>query len=297
MGRDEMFRYSLEQKIFDIKGIKVGGQPGENPPVLIGSIFYHKHKIVEDEKKGVFRKDEAEKLIKNVEELSDKSKIPFMLDVVGSSPEAIIKYVEFIANVTQAPLLVDPLGDVAVASVALRYVKEVGLTDRAIYNSLTAKSKDEEYKILQENKIDKAVLLLYTDKILDVESRIKNLEIILSKTRQYSIDKFLVDTFVMDLPSLSAAMKTAIDVKKRYGLPVGCGAHNAVSAQRKAFKERFGIEWVKTMELISNLAPIVIGSDFILYGPIEVSNEVFAAVYTIYSSYRYLKRFNLGIQL
>ncbi|MEM1525744.1 MAG: tetrahydromethanopterin S-methyltransferase subunit H [Ignisphaera sp.] len=292
-----MFRYNSEQKIFNIKGIKVGGQPGENPPVLIGSIFYHKHKVVEDEKKGLFKKDEAEKLIKNVEELSDKTKIPFMLDVVGSSPESIVKYIEFVTSATYVPILVDTLGDVAVASVALQYVKEVGLTERTIYNSLTAKSKDEEYKILQENRIDKTVVLLYTDKILDVESRVKNLEIILEKTKSYSIDKLLVDTFVMDLPSLSAAMKAAIDVKKKYGLPVGCGAHNAVSTQRKAFKERFGAEWVKVMELSSNLAPIVIGSDFILYGPVEASNEVFAAVYAIYSSYRYLKRFNLGIQL
>lgn len=292
-----MFRYSLEQKVFEIKGIKVGSQPGENPPILIGSIFYHKHKIVEDEKKGVFRKEEAEKLIKNVEELSDRTKIPFMLDVVGASPEAIVKYIEFVSSITKAPILVDPLGDVNVASVALRYVKEVGLIDRVIYNSLTAKSRDEEYKLLQESGVDKAVLLLYTDKVLDVEARIKSLEMMLEKTRVYGVDKYMVDTFVIDLPSLSVAMRTAIEIKKRFGLPVGCGAHNAISAQRKAFKERFGSEWVKIMELASNLAPIVIGSDFLLYGPIETSNEVFAAVYTIYSSYRYLKRFNIALQL
>ncbi|MCC6057876.1 MAG: tetrahydromethanopterin S-methyltransferase subunit H [Desulfurococcaceae archaeon] len=292
-----MFRYSLEQKVFEIKGIKVGSQPGENPPILIGSIFYHKHKIVEDEKKGVFRKEEAEKLIKNVEELSDRTKIPFMLDVVGASPEAIVKYIEFVSSITKAPILVDPLGDVNVASAALRYVKEVGLIDRVIYNSLTAKSRDEEYKLLQESGVDKAVLLLYTDKVLDVEARIKSLEMMLEKTRVYGVDKYMVDTFVIDLPSLSVAMRTAIEIKKRFGLPVGCGAHNAISAQRKAFKERFGSEWVKIMELASNLAPIVIGSDFLLYGPIETSNEVFAAVYTIYSSYRYLKRFNIALQL
>jgi tetrahydromethanopterin S-methyltransferase subunit H len=292
-----MFRYSLEQKVFEIKGVKVGSQPGENPPILIGSIFYHKHKIVEDEKKGVFRKEEAEKLIKNVEELSDRTKIPFMLDVVGASPEAIVKYIEFVSSITKAPILVDPLGDVNVASAALRYVKEVGLIDRVIYNSLTAKSRDEEYKLLQESGVDKAVLLLYTDKVLDVEARIKSLEMMLEKTRVYGVDKYMVDTFVIDLPSLSVAMRTAIEIKKRFGLPVGCGAHNAISAQRKAFKERFGSEWVKIMELASNLAPIVIGSDFLLYGPIETSNEVFAAVYTIYSSYRYLKRFNIALQL
>lgn len=292
-----MFKYGLEQKTFEVKGVKVGGQPGENPPVLIGSIFYHRHKIVDDEKRGVFKKEEAERLIRNVEELSDKTKIPFMLDVVGSSPEAIVKYIEFVVNTTQAPILIDSLGDINVASAALKYVKETGLRDRVVYNSLTAKSKDSEYRLLQENGIDKAVLLLYTDKILDVEARIKSLEVMLEKSKHFNIDKYMVDTFVMDLPSLSAALRTSVEVKKRYGLPVGCGAHNAISAQRKTFKEKFGAEWVKIMELTSNLAPIVIGSDFVLYGPIESSSEVFAAVYTIYTSYRYLKRFNLALQL
>lgn len=292
-----MFRYSLEQKVFEIKGIRIGGQPGENPPTLIGSIFYHKHRVVEDEKKGIFKKEEAEKLIKNVEELYDKTKVPFMLDVVGGSPEAIVKYLEFVANVTQAPILIDPLGDISVASAALKYVKEVGLIDKVIYNSLTAKSKDNEYQLLQENGVNKAVLLLYTDKILDVEARIKSLEIMLEKTKCFGIDKYMVDTFVIDLPSLSAALRASIEIKRRFGLPTGCGAHNAISTQRKAFKERFGAEWVKIMELTSNLAPIVIGSDFLLYGPIEASNEVFAAVYTIYSSYKYLRRFNIALQI
>lgn len=292
-----MFRYSFEQKVFEIKGIKIGGQPGENPPVLIGSIFYHKHKIVKDEKQGLFDRAEAEKLIKNVEEFHDKTKIPYMFDVIGATPEAITKYIEFVSSITSVPILIDTLGDIHVASAALKYVREVGLADRAIYNSLTAKSKDEEYRLLQEYGIDKAILLLYTDKILDVDSRVKGLEVMLNKTKSYGIDKVLVDTFVIDIPSLSIAMRAGIEVKKRFGLPVGCGAHNAISAQRKAFRERFGSELVKIMELASNLATIAIGVDFLLYGPIEASNEVFTSVYTIYTSYRYLKRFGLAIQI
>lgn len=292
-----MFTYSFEQKIFEIKNIKIGGQPGENPPTLIGSIFYYKHKIVEDEKKGVFNKQQAEILIKKVEEVSEKTRLPYMFDVVGSTPESIVKYIEFVSNVSNAPILVDALGDIVVASAALKYVKETGLNDRTIYNSLTAKSKDEEYKILYENNIDKAILLLYTDKILDVGARLKNLEIMLEKTKTYGINKILVDTFVIDVPTLSIAMKTGIEIKKKYGLPFGCGAHNAISTQRKSFKEKFGVSGLKSCELASNLASIVIGADFLLYGPIETSEEIFPAVYTIYTSYRYLKRLNQTIQL
>ncbi len=285
-----MLKYTTPQITYEISGVRVGGQPGENPPVLIGSIFYHKHKIVEDESKGIFNKTEAETLIKTVEELSDKTKLPFMLDVIGSTSEAIVKFIEFTVSTTKAPILVDTLGAIEVSNTALRYVREVGLVDRVVYNSLTVKSKDEEFRILQENNVGAAVYLLYTDKVVDMKARIDNLETLLRKGKEFGIEKVLVDTFVIDLPSLTVAVRTAIEIKRRYGLPVGSGAHNAISIQRKAFKERFGTEGVKICELTSNLMTIVMGCDFVLYGPIEASKEVFPAVYTLYTTYRYLLR-------
>lgn len=50
-------------------------------------------------------------------------------------------------------------------------------------------------------------------------------------------------------------------------------------------------------ELASNLATIVVGADFLLYGPIEAALDIFPSVYTIYTSYRYLKRMNQTIQI
>ena len=285
-----MFRFTTPQITLEISGIKIGGEPGENPPVLVGSIFYHKHRVVEDEHRGAFNKAEAEALIRTVEELSDKTRLPFMLDVVGSTPEAIIKYIEFVADVTGAPILVDALGAVEVSRAALEYVREAGLAGRVVYNSLTARSKEEELRVLQENHVKSAVYLLYTDKIMDMDARIGSLDALLRKGKEFGVEKILVDTFVIDVPSLSVATRTAIEVKRRYGLPVGCGAHNAIATQRKAFKERFGAEGLKACELASNLATAVMGCDFILYGPIEASKEVFPAVYALYTSYRYLLR-------
>ena len=51
-----MFKFEREQQIFNIAGVKVGGQPGQLPTVLIGSIFYHGHRIVVDQKRGDFDK-------------------------------------------------------------------------------------------------------------------------------------------------------------------------------------------------------------------------------------------------
>jgi tetrahydromethanopterin S-methyltransferase subunit H len=51
-----MFRFDKEQMVIEFAGAKFGGQPGEYPTALSGTIFYARHKIVEDAKKGIFDK-------------------------------------------------------------------------------------------------------------------------------------------------------------------------------------------------------------------------------------------------
>ena len=80
-----MFRFEKEQKIINAGGIKLGGQPGECPTALTATIFYLGHKIVTDKKQGIFDKARAEKLINRLDELSDMTTNPFILDVVGTS--------------------------------------------------------------------------------------------------------------------------------------------------------------------------------------------------------------------
>ncbi|MEM5821621.1 MAG: tetrahydromethanopterin S-methyltransferase subunit H [Ignisphaera sp.] len=284
-----MFRFKSIQKVYEIGGVRIGGAPWENPPVLVGSIFYHRHKVVKDEKNGEFDKTAAEELIKTVEELSNKTRIPAMLDVVSSSPNAIVKYIDFVSSITKMPIMLDALS-IETMRAAFQFVKDVGLNDRVIFNSLNAKSKDEEFSLLQEFNIKSSVLLLYTERVVDIDVRLKNLELLLDKAKNYGIEKVLIDTFVIDVPSLSAAIRTLIEIKSKYGLPCGAGAHNAISSQRKSFKETFGIDGTKACELASNLTTIALGADFLLYGPIESAVEIFPATYTVYTSYRYLGR-------
>jgi tetrahydromethanopterin S-methyltransferase subunit H len=41
--------FLTEQSIFEIGGVRVGGRPRADPTVLIGSVFYHGHKVCRDE--------------------------------------------------------------------------------------------------------------------------------------------------------------------------------------------------------------------------------------------------------
>ncbi len=99
--------FVADQKSFSVGGITVGGRPGVRPAVLVGSIFYHGHKVIIDENKGEFDRDDAERRIRAKEAFAKKTGNPCMLDVVGATPEAIRRHVEFVAGVTDMPFLVD----------------------------------------------------------------------------------------------------------------------------------------------------------------------------------------------
>ena len=127
-----MWKYKSKQKVFEIGEVKVGGLLGEAPRVLIGSIFYGKHKIVTDERTGQFDHVIAEEIIKRQEEFSDKTGNPCMIDVVGTTYEALIKFLDFTSGISSSPLVMDGITpDVRIN--ALKYVDESGLSDRIIY--------------------------------------------------------------------------------------------------------------------------------------------------------------------
>jgi N5-methyltetrahydromethanopterin:coenzyme M methyltransferase subunit H len=145
----KMLKFEKEQKVFDIAGVKLGGQPGEYPTVLIGTIFYDKHKIISDEIKGTFDRSKAEDLLKKQEVMSEKTGNPIILDVPGHTSEALTKYVDFVSEKTSSPFLVDcPLTSVRVS--VMRHLAEAGLLNRAVYNSIDYTANSEEISALRE---------------------------------------------------------------------------------------------------------------------------------------------------
>ena len=145
-----MFRFDKEQIVLDVAGLKVGGQPGEYPTVLAGTIFYGGHKIIEDEKAGVFDKEKAEGLIKMQEEMSDVTGNPHIVHTFGATPEALVKYLEFVGDATDAPFFIDSTsGEARVAGA--NFASETGLADRAIYNSLNMAADADEIAALKDS--------------------------------------------------------------------------------------------------------------------------------------------------
>ena len=97
-----MFRFDKEQVVFDFAGVKMGGQPGEYPTVLAGTIFYGGHNIISDELTGDFDKEKAETLVNDMASISDVTGNPYIVQVFGQTEEAIVKYIEYIGEVCDA---------------------------------------------------------------------------------------------------------------------------------------------------------------------------------------------------
>jgi len=283
-----MFFFKAGQKKYRIGGVTIGGQPGETPTVLVGSIFYSRHRIVSNERAGIFDKDAADALIKQQAELSDKTGNPALLDIVGSTPEAIKKYIDFVAGASERPFLIDSPGvDVKIA--AVEYAKEAGLSDRIIYNSVSIETKDAEYEALKKNGTQSVILLAYTKKITSSADRVAVVANLAPRLEGLGVANILIDTFVMDVPSLTPSGKAALEIKNRFGYPCGSAAHNAISTW-SGVKNLLGKEAVRSADIVANLMPVILGADFLLYGPVEDSAYVFPAVFTIDTSYRYAYR-------
>jgi len=281
-----LWKFNVEQKVSEIGGVKVGGNPGERPAVLIGSIFYHKHKIVIDEAKGEFDRKKAEELINLQDDFSERTGNPCMVDVVGSKPEVIATYLEFVANITQAPML---LGGTTpeVRATGLKYAEECGLTGRLVYNSLTPDFKPEELERIRNAGVKSVLLLAYYMKDFTSKGRITAIHEMLNRLQGAGIENILVDTCVIDLASFGQALQAIYTVKDEMGLPAGCGAHNATSLWR-GLKAKMGDEAVKPCLATASTTTVAVGGDFVLYGPIGNAKYIFPAVAMVDTAYSQL---------
>lgn len=277
-----MFRFEREQLVFDIAGVKIGGQPSENPTVVIGSIFYKGDKSIDEEDK--IRKDVAKDLISKYEEVCDKVGLPCMLDVVCTNAKNARERLEFAAAATKMPILIDYTTEEAAIS-GLEVAKELGILDRVLLNSFNPETKSQVYQKAKDVGLKAAVALTYSSKaIISYKERIKLLDLLIPKMKEAGIEKILVDTVVMDLVTLGLACRAIYEVKSRYGYPCGCGAHNAI-ALWKSLKQKKNRVLTAACSAVANGLPIAIGGDFVLFGPISDAEFIVPAMAIISAAY------------
>jgi tetrahydromethanopterin S-methyltransferase subunit H len=277
-----MWRFQTPQKTFEVSGVKFGGSPTERPTVMVGSLFYSKHKVVTDMALGEFDRIETERQISIQEELSDKTGLPCALDVIASTPTAMEKFLRFASDVSSCPLFMDgSTDDVRMAGAEL--VAEWGLNNRVIYNSVTPEHRPSELEKIRDTNIQSSVILAYTATSFTATGRVKAIRELLPKLEAHGVTKPLIDTCVIDIPSLGSASRAIIDLKQEFGLPVGNGSHNAISTWR-GLEKKFGRDTRKPSVAAAAAVTSAVGGDFCLYGPLHTASYVFPVVAMVNSA-------------
>ena len=103
-----MFQFTAEQKICEIGGVKVGGQTGDYPTVVVPSLFQKGDRVFEGAKrKKAFNRKRAEELLRMTEKLSAETGVPCMADIVANTGAEFKTHIDFVTSITDMPFCID----------------------------------------------------------------------------------------------------------------------------------------------------------------------------------------------
>ncbi len=271
------FQFKTEQKVYDLAKVKVGGQPGELPTFLIGSIFWLGQKMVQDANKGIFDPKAAEDIINRCQTQSDITGVPFALDIVATTETAFEKYIDFVPKHTEAPLMLDAMSP-KTRMAAANLAKKMGLSDRCLYNSVYKGVTDAELANLKESGIKMSIVLADDPKDTTLEGKMKVIVEALALAEKGGITKPLIDTAIPAFePDMGTAVRTIPVMKEKYGHPVGLGSGNVVTTMGWV-KANIAKEYRKGPVCATNTIMQMAGANWLMIGPAEQAEWVFPAV-------------------
>lgn len=277
------FKFGSKQEIYTIGKAQIGGQPGELPTFLVGSIFWLGQKIVQDPNKGVFDTKAAEQIINTMQTQSDITGIPFGFDVVGTTEDAFEKYIDFVAKHSDSPLILDAMSPNARMAAAYM-VKSMGLAERCIYNSVYKGVTEKEIINLNESGIKSSIVLADNQKDNSVEGKMSILNEALQIAAKAGITKPLIDTAIPAFsPEMGVAVRAIPLMREKHGYPVGLGTGNVVTTMGWV-KANIAKEFRKGSVTATNSIMQMSGANYLMFGPAEQAEWVFpaAAVTDIY---------------
>jgi tetrahydromethanopterin S-methyltransferase subunit H len=281
-----MYSFMKEQKVVEVGKVRFGGQPGENPTVLLGTVFYGKdYKVIDDASVA-----KAKEMIRVQDELSDAVGIPGLLDVYIKDERHIGVELDAVLSSTDLPFSIDS-SDAKVRAKALEHLSRAGALERTIYNSINLGLTADELKALSRFTPEAAIVLGYNPRDMSVDGRMQMLDSgagmlsisgkgLLDVASDAGIGKVLLDSGATPFGSMSAETLRAIPVfKNRYGLPCGCSIHNTLESWgwmkdlRKTDAEAYNCA-----DAAANALVPLMGGDFIVYGSVASCRRIFPSL-------------------
>ena len=271
------FKFNTKQNIYTVGKVKVGGQPGELPTFIIGSIFWLGQKMVQDANKGIFDAKVAEQIINTMQTQSDITGVQYGFDVVGTTEEAFGKYIDFVAKHCEAPIMLDAMSP-KTRMTAATMAKKMGLSDRCFYNSVYKGVTDAELANLKDSGIKMSIVLADDPKDNSLEGKMKVIQEALALADKGGITKPLIDTAIPAFaPDMGTAVRTIPIMKEKYGHPVGLGSGNVVTTMGWV-KANVAKEFRPGCRTATNAIMQTAGANWLMIGPAEQAEWVFPAV-------------------
>jgi tetrahydromethanopterin S-methyltransferase subunit H len=276
-----MFHLKAEQKICEIGGVRLGGQPGDYPTIVVPSLFQKGDRVFEGAKRKMgFDPKRAEELLRMTEKLAGETGVPCMADIVANTGAEFKIYIDFVTSITDMPFCIDAWVMKAKVEGA-SYCAEKGLLDRMFYNSLTVWEKDLETEIREISALGvKHVLLVAFDQEDQMPAgRITGTQRLLDAIQRVgaSFESIIVDTSAMNAPAVALCSMANRLIKEKWGFPCASAPSNG-SYMWKAARELWGFKgWAGADAALEGLAATLF-HDMIFSGPMAGSPRLFPAV-------------------
>ena len=281
--------------------IKLGRGNFELPPVLIGTLFYQGETLVDRKNMEIFDENKAKKRIETQTTLSEKYKIPSMVEISGITPEAMVKYLDFYLDNFQVPFVLGGTLDARVAG--MEHLKERGVkSDEYVYNAISNLKNKKELDVLRKYKVNAAVILMLGSESMTSTQRYayitKKLEpqnvSLIEGVQNTGVKELWIDGGVINLESLAHILETQQLISTSLQLPVGTAPTLFLF---KYSSPRLNVKFHTKFRKASIMFIASWVSNFVFYGAIEDATECFASAYQSMEFKKVVRSHNIKLEL
>ena len=274
--------FEKEPQVYDVGGVKLGGQPGDYPTVCCFSIFQESDKVFDkgSRRKG-FNKERATELLNSADKLWKDTGVPVMADIVASPGEKFNKYVDFVTSVSEMPFCVDAIM-MKTKLEGAAYCAEKGLLDRMFYNSLTIWEEDleTEVKELAQIGVKNVLLVAFDNDDSTPNGRIKGTEKLLNAIEKggAKFESIIVDTTTLNGPASALCGLSNVLIKEKWGFATASAPSNGSYMELKRMKDLVGFKgWAGFDAALEGLTAFFY-HDLMFTGPMAGAGRVVPAV-------------------
>jgi tetrahydromethanopterin S-methyltransferase subunit H len=273
----------MNEDYFLYGNVKLGYGNFDLPPILVGTMFYQGQTLVDRKNASIFDAGKARKRIDSQKSLAHQYKLPDLVEISATTPEAMVNYLEFYLDNYDPPFVLGGNFDAKYAGI--EYLEANGIKPADyIYNSISNLKNKKEIGLLKKYRIDSVVILILGANNMSSTQRYAYFternqpgnESILEGLKKLGIEKIWIDGGVIDIESFSHILDTQQIVSSSLKLPVGTAPTLFLF---KYSSPRLNLKFHTKYRKASVMFIAAWYSNFMFYGAIEDAKECFASVY------------------